>query len=158
MSRIAMTDLGGEYARIFGAKAEAPAPGRQRLCKHCGDWHFLARWPHNCRDERPPRSHLAAPQIAPTFTEFKTGVLNGEVINDRREKRDFMERHELAEYDEGVAPPPEPSQREWERQFVADLKQVAQQDPLNRPPVDVIGQTDTIGAGEIDTSEIEVIT
>jgi hypothetical protein len=68
-----------------------------------------------------------------------------------------MERHDLVEHDEGVAPPPEPTKREWIEDFVQDFKRAQEEDPLNRPPVDVIGQTDTDGAGEIDVSEVEII-
>jgi hypothetical protein len=158
MTRLAMSDLGAEYSRIFGPREDASAPGRQRLCKHCGDWHYLARWPHNCRDEAPPRAPLAAPQIAPSFDAFMPGR-TGEaavIINDRRQKRDFMERHELVEYEESLPPPPEPTERQWVEEFAADLTQVMEADPLNRPPVDVIGRTDLEGADEIDTTAIEV--
>lgn len=35
----------------------------QRLCKSCGDWHYLTKWPHNCLPERPARSEFPAPAI-----------------------------------------------------------------------------------------------
>lgn len=132
--------------------------GRSRLCKVCGDWHSLSRpWPHNCRPPAPPRAPLATPQIAPRFDAFRTGMLEGAaIINDRREKRDFMERHDLVEFDEGVAPPPEPTERQWREEFVSDLKRTMETDPLNIQPVDVIGRTDTEGAPEIDANDIEV--
>jgi hypothetical protein len=153
-----MTDLGGEYSRIFGTTHKERGAGRSKLCKTCGGWHKLDAWPHNCRPPAPPCSHLSAPQLAPRFEEFKTGVLDtAEVIGDRKAKREFMERHDLVEHDEGVAPPPEPTKREWIEDFVQDFKRAQEEDPLNRPPVDVIGQTDTDGAGEIDVSEVEII-
>lgn len=157
MTRLAMSDLGNEYARIFGATAET-GTGRSRLCKTCGAWHALDKpWPHNCRPEAPPRSHLASPQIAPKFEEFVTGKTDtAEIIGDRRAKRTFMDRHDLAEYDEGVSPPPPPSERQWEREFVQDFKRAQEEDPLNRPPVEVIGQTDTNDAGDIDVAGMEI--
>lgn len=156
MTRLAMSDLGREYARLFGPREES-GPGKTRLCKMCGGWHRLDAWPHNCRKERPPRSHLAAPQLAPRFEEFMTGrTANAEYIGDRRAKREFMERHDLVEFEEGVAPPPQPTEREWEAEFAADLKRAMEEDPLNRPPVDVVGRTDLEGADEVDVNEIEV--
>lgn len=131
---------------------------RSRLCKVCGDWHALERpWPHNCRPERPPRSLLSAPQLAPRFGEFVAGEHDAPiVINDRRQKRSFMDAHDLVEYDAGIERERAKTDLEWQREFVADFKQVCETDPLNRPPVEVIGQSDTAGAGEIDTTEIEV--
>ena len=35
----------------------------QRMCKSCGDWHYLNRWPHNCLPEKPARSEFPAPAI-----------------------------------------------------------------------------------------------
>ncbi len=34
-----------------------------RRCKYCEQWHDIANWPDNHRDEAPKRSHLAAPRI-----------------------------------------------------------------------------------------------
>jgi hypothetical protein len=158
MTRLAMSDLGGEYARIFGAQPKERAPGRSRRCKHCGDWHRLDAWPHNCRDERPARNHdLASPQLAPKFEEFITGKTEtAEYIGDRKAKREFMDRHDLVEYDEGVAPPREPTHKEWLEDFVQDFKRAQQEDPLNRPPIDRIGETDLGEAEEVDPTDIEV--
>lgn len=145
------------FCRIFGEPSRESEPGSYRLCKHCGGWHRRGHVPHNCRPEAPPRSHLASPQIAPKFEEFVTGkTATAEIIGDRRAKRTFMDRHDLAEYEEGVAPPPPPSEREWERDFVQDFKRAQEEDPLNRPPVDVIGQTDTNDAGDIDVAGLEI--
>lgn len=159
MTRLAMADLGADYARIFGRRDDLDAaPGeRQRKCKVCGGWHRLSAWPHNCMSERPPRAKLAAPSIAPRFEEFVAGTHDDPVIiNDRRDKRNYMERHDLVEYDTGVKPPPEPTEREWMEDFVQDFKRAEQTDPLNRPPTEVIGRTDLEGANEIDVSKIEV--
>ena len=151
-----MSDLGDEYARIFGPRQEAGV-GRSKLCKTCGGWHQAGQIPHNCMPERPPRSHLAAPQLAPRFDEFMTGRTDGaEYIGDRKAKREFMERHDLVEFDEGVAPPPEMSEREWEADFVSDFKRAIEEDPLNRPPVDVVGRSDLEGADEVATDDMEI--
>jgi hypothetical protein len=94
--------------------------------------------------------------VAPAFGEFVTGQLEGaEVIGDRRAKREYMERHDLTEY-EAIEPTRGPTAREWEEGFVQDFKRAMEEDPLNRPPVDVIGRTDTEGAGEIDMDQVEV--
>lgn len=138
-------------------QTEHIVPGRSRLCKHCGDWHSMARpWPHNCREPAPPRARLAAPRIAPRFDAFRTGMLDGAVINDRREKRGFMERRDLVEFDEGVTAPPEQTDRQWREELAQDVKRAMETDPLAVPPVDVIGQIDTDGAPEIDAAAIEV--
>lgn len=157
MSRVAMSDLGPDYSRIFG-RPETGTPGRSKLCRTCGGWHSLqAPWPHNCRPPAPPRSDLAAPQIAPTFSEFKTGATEtAEVIGDRKAKREFMDRHDLVEFDEGVAPEREPTRKEWLEDFVQDFKRAQQEDPLNRPPIERIGESDLDGSDEIDTSDMEV--
>lgn len=156
MTRLAMSDLGGEYARIFGPREES-GPGKTRLCKMCGGWHRLDAWPHNCLPERPQRSHLAAPQLAPRFEEFMTGrTADAAYIGDRKAKREFMARHDLVEYDEGVKPEREMTEREWEADFVADFKRTVEEDPLNRPPVDVVGRTDLEGADEVDVSDMEI--
>lgn len=76
-------------------------------------------------------------------------------IGSRRDKREFMDRHELVEYDEGVRPDVV-SEREVERDLVADFKRSMEEDPLNRPPMERIGETDTAGAGEISMDSVEV--
>ena len=156
MARLAMSDLGGEYARIFG-RPERGA-GRAKLCKVCGDWHSLAKpWPHNCRAEAPPRAALAAPMLAPTFAPFVAGDHDAPVvINDARDKRTYMDRHDLVEYDAGVQPEPEQTERSWGEEFAADFKRAMETDPLNRPPTEIIGRTDLEGAAEIDVAKIEV--
>lgn len=139
-----------QYARVFGPKSE-PAQGRSRLCKACGDWHSLDKpWPHNCREPAPPRSHLAAPMLFPKFEAFKPDMFADTVINDRIEKRDYMERNGLVEYDVGVKPIAGPTEREWEAEFVADFKAAQEMDPLAIEPVDVIGRTDLNDSPEID--------
>lgn len=156
MTRLAMSDLGADYARIFGPR-DTDGPGRQRLCRVCGGWHSPAAWPHNCRSEAPPRSRLAAPMIAPRFEAFVAGDADTPVIiNDHRDKRDYMARHDLVEYDAGVAPDPQPTERQWIEDFVQDFKRAQEEDPLNRPPTEVLGRADLEDAPEIDTATMEV--
>lgn len=159
MTRIAMSDLGGEYARIFGPRDDLDAaPGkRSRKCRFCGGWHPLDAWPHNCRSEVPPRANLAAPMLAPKFEPFIAGTHDAPVIiNDPRDKRSFMDQHDLVEFDEGIKTEPEQTEKEWVAEFVEDFKRAEQTDPLNRPPTEVIGRTDLEGAAEIDPTTIEV--
>lgn len=158
MARLAMSDMGPEYARIFGGDDLGANPGkRSRLCRFCGGWHALDAWPHNCRPEAPPRAKLAAPMLAPMFEAFVAGDHdNPVVINDHRDKRDYMERHDLVEYDAGVRPDREPTEREWVEDFVQDFKRAMEEDPLNRPETEVIGRTDLSEAEEIDITKIEV--
>lgn len=145
---------------------DMPRPaGRSRLCKVCGDWHRLDRpWPHNCRAEAPPRNpDLAVPMIAPTFQPFCTSPLDdGVIINSRAEKREYMARHDLAEYDEGVGKRNEwVEERELERQVVADLKRFHETDAenlspdLKAVPIDEAGSLDE--GTEINTDAIEVV-
>ena len=95
--------------------------------------------------------------LFPKFEPFRPDMLGGDaVINDRREKRDYMERNDLAEYDAGVKPTDAPSEREWEHGFVADIKAAREMDPLAVEPVDVIGRTDLEGAPEVDIAEMPV--
>lgn len=146
-----------DFRRIFGASAREAEPGTYRACRNCGGWHKRGQVPHNCLPERPPRSHLAAPQLAPRFEEFQTGRTDGaEIIGDRKAKREFMARHDLVEFDEGVKPERPMTDREWEADFVADFKRAMEEDPLNRPPVDVVGRTDLEGGEEVDVNQMEV--
>jgi hypothetical protein len=146
-----------QFAAVFGPKPER-SNGRSRLCKTCGDWHSLDQpWPHNCRPPAPPRSHLAAPMLFPKFEPFRPDMFAETVINDRRDKRDYMERHDLVEYDAGVKPVQGPSEREWEQEFVADFKAAQEMDPLAIEPVDVIGRTDLNESPEVDMAVTPVI-
>lgn len=148
-----------EYSRVFGARQADDAPGRSRRCRSCGGWHRTDEpWPHNCRPPAMPRNRdLATPQIAPKFEAFRTGQLEGaETINSRRDKINYMDKHGLAEWDEGIKPERDQTQKEWRAEFVAALKRFRETDPLNIEPVDRIGERDLGGASEIDTTDIEV--
>ena len=105
----------------------------------------------------PRNRDLATPQIAPKFEAFRTGQLEGaETINSRRDKINYMDKHGLAEWDEGIKPERDQTQKEWRAEFVAALKRFRETDPLNIEPVDRIGERDLGGASEIDTTDIEV--
>lgn len=158
MPSLAMHELGAEYDRIFGGDSEDRRTGRSRLCRSCGGWHRLDRpWPHNCRAPAPPRNpDLATPQIAPPFHAFQTVGINPEVIGSRHDKREYMERHDLVEYDAGVTPEREASEREMQAEFAGQIKRFRETDPLAVEPVDVIGQTDLSEAPEVSTDGMEV--
>jgi hypothetical protein len=147
-----------DFERVFGPREPMEAGTRKRSCRSCGGWHDLNKpWPHNCRPPAPPKNpDLATPQIAPPFQAFKTGELDGaEIITNRHEKREYMERHDLVEYDAGVKPD-NPSEREIEREYVQDFKRFMETDPLNIEPIDRVGEMDNDGAGDITVDDIEV--
>lgn len=146
----------GKFSAIFGTSERSQ--GRSRRCNSCGDWHSLDKpWPHNCRPPAPPRSDLAAPMLFPKFEAFKPDVFAETIINDRKDKRDYMERHDLVEYDSGVKPIAPPSEREWEREFVSDFKAAQEMDPLAIEPVDVIGRTNLNESPEVDLAVTPVM-
>ena len=164
MARYAMS--AERHAAIFGAPSEEePGVGRSRLCKTCGGWHKLNAWPHNCRPPRHgPTQRLAAPMLAPTFNPFKTGVLdNAEVIGSRNEKREYMKRNDLVEYDSGVGERNEwVEQRDNEREIVSDIKRFRETDSENLPPdlkaqrMEDAGALD--GASEVQVEDVEIVT
>jgi hypothetical protein len=159
-----------EHARIFGAPDREDRPGGYRKCRTCGGWHPRGRVPHNCRPPAPPRNpDLATPQLAPTFTPFRTGLTdNAEVIGDRRAKRNYMEKHDLAEYDEGVTKPDEhwTAQKEEEREIAELISTISQTDTdylSDRAGFDVtnperVGDDSSLSdGGEVDMGGVEVI-
>ncbi len=153
-----------QFASVFGKPKEDRVTGRSRRCRVCGDWHSLEQpWPHNCRAEAPPRNpDLASPMLFPKFEPFRPDMLGDPdlVINDRREKIDYMERNDLAEYDAGAAKPAEAEwvrERKWDQVFVEDIKAAQEMDPLAVEPVDVVGQTDLGEATEVDTTVMPTI-
>lgn len=95
--------------------------------------------------------------IAPTFQPFVAGdVFDPVEISDPKSKREYMEARDLVDWDSGVKPEPEQTARQWEEEFVTDLKRSVEQDPLAVKPVDIIGRTDLDGTGEIDTAGMEI--
>lgn len=146
-----------DFDRVFGARDDG-APGRSRLCRTCGGWHRVDQpWPHNCRPPAPPRNpDLATPQLAPQFVPFQTSGIDAEVIGSRGDKREYMERNGLVEYDAGVTPEREMTEREAKAEFAGQIKRYRETDPLNIKPVDVIGQTDLNEAPEVSTEGMEI--
>lgn len=146
-----------EFSRIFGVRQATGEAGRSRRCTSCGDWHRLdVPWPHNCREPAPPRAALPAPMLAPKFQDFMTGKTDtAEYIGDPRGKRNYMDKHGLVEFDAGVKPD-EVSERDHKRELVSDFKRSMEEDPLNRPPLERVGETNTEGAGEISMDSVEI--
>lgn len=162
-----------KHAAIFGPKddLEPEAPGRSRKCKVCGGWHSLSRpWPHNCREPAPPRNRdLAAPRIAPSFEPFKTGMLEtAEVIGSRGDKREYMKRNDLVEYDEGVSNPADhwTEAKRDERELGELISTISQTDTeylTQRVGFDVsnperVDEAGTLDAGTEISTDIEVAT
>lgn len=156
-----------DFERIFGLKGDldSTGPGRSKRCKVCGGWHRLDKpWPHNCRAKAPPRNpNLHTPQLAPAFQSFRTGVLDDAVtITNRHEKREYMKRNGLVEYDEGVSNTPTwVEKKQYEREIVEDIKRFHETDPLNLPPdlkAIPMDETGSLDKGtEISATDIEVV-
>lgn len=145
------------FESVFGAPRREEEPGTYRKCRTCGGWHKRGLTPHNCREPEPPRNpDLATPQIAPPFHAFQTVGADPVIIGSRHAKREYMARHDLVEYDAGVKPEREPTEREAKQVFAKEIKRFAETDPLNIPPVDRIGETDTAGAGEVSLDGVEI--
>jgi hypothetical protein len=128
------------FERIFGGldHLDGSGPGRSRLCRTCGGWHRTDRpWPHNCRKPAPPRNpNLAAPQIAPAFTELCTDVPGYEVLPTKRAMRDFLDRHDRIPWEPGLGDRTPEWVEEYDRQrdIVSDIKKSIEMDPLAIPP------------------------
>lgn len=150
------------FERIFGPREDGPKAGRFFTCRHCGEVHQRGRVPHNCRDVAPPRADFATPMIAPGFEPFRTGLLPGaEVINDRREKQEYMRKNDLVEYDEGVTNELSwAEEKELEREIMLDLKRFAETDTDYYTPdlkAERLDEGGSLEEGtEIDASGIEV--
>lgn len=163
MPRYAMTPE--RHAAIFGAKSEEPrATGRSRLCKVCGDWHLRGHVPHNCRPAIQARQYLAAPMVAPPFEAFMTGQLDtAAYIGDRKAKREYMERNDLVEYDEGVG-----DRNEWveeadtRREIIQTMREMRDTDTDYYGPdltADRMDEGGSLEEGtEIETDGLEIVT
>lgn len=146
-----------EHVRIFGERP-AVRVGRWFLCRQCGDMHARGAVPHNCREPQPPKADYATPMLAPRFVPFVAERIRGVVIGDRRDKREYMARNELVEWDAGVTCAPSwAEQKEYERGIVQDIKRAIEMDPAERRPLERIGETDTGGAGDIDVGSVETV-
>lgn len=157
-----------KHERIFGPPTVTGAqPGRRRVftCPYCGDLHTRGQEPDNCKPEPRRQPKLAAPMVAPPFEAFKTFPgEEGTVISNRHDKREYMARHGLVEYDAGVEGQRTPDWiegRQHEAEIVADIKRFAETDPLNLPPdlkAQRLDESGSLDAGtEIETDKIEVI-
>jgi hypothetical protein len=152
------------HKKIFGHR-EDRAPGRYRACKTCGGEHRLDQpWPHNCRKPAPPRNRdLSTPQITPPFQAFRTGLLDtAETIGSRHEKREYMARNDLVEFDEGITKDDDHWTYDYkvDREIVSDIKRFIETDPLNIPPdlkAAPMEAGDLDDGTEIDASDIEII-
>lgn len=148
-----------EFQRIFGTPEREERPGAYRKCKTCGGWHARGRVPHNCRPEAPPRADYATPQIAAPFQPFMTGRMEGAAyIGNRADKREYMKRNDLVEYDEGVN-----KRNDWveayerDASIVESIERAMELDPAEREPLEYVGQRDLGGAGDIDTDHMDII-
>lgn len=113
------------HERLFGPK-DPLGTGKWRSCGVCGGFHRKGDpLPSNCRPPAPPRNpDLAAPQIAPSFDAFRTGVTDdAAVITSRNEKREYMKRNGLVEYEEGVTNAPSwAEEKEQEREVTEVIR------------------------------------
>lgn len=157
-----------KHERIFGPPTVTGArPGRRRFytCRFCGELHQRGAAPDNCREPEPRRPTLAAPLIAPPFQPFKTGMLDtAEVITNRHEKREYMARNDLVEYDTGVEGQRTPdwvADRQHEAEVVSDIKRFIETDPLNISPdlkAERMDESGSLDEGtEISADNIEVV-
>lgn len=155
-----------KHERIFGRPSVTGArPGRRRfyLCKVCGGEHQRGHTPHNCREPMPVRQHLASPQLAPSFHEHRTGVLDGaEIITSRNEQREYMKRHDLIQWEEGIGKRNEwVEEHETKREIIQTIKMAMERDPLSLTPEEKglpLDEKGSLDEGtEIDTTDMEII-
>lgn len=57
---------------------------RERLCRVCGGWHELDRWPHNCMPERNyAASDLPAPMLIQDSMEPTQSMVDGQYYTSK---------------------------------------------------------------------------
>lgn len=57
---------------------------RERLCRCCGGWHDIERWPHNCLPERNyAASDLPAPRIIGDTIEPTQSMVDGKYYTSK---------------------------------------------------------------------------
>ena len=57
---------------------------RQRLCRCCGGWHELDKWPHNCFPERPARSDtIPVPMVISDTIEPVQSMADGRYYSSK---------------------------------------------------------------------------
>jgi hypothetical protein len=155
-----------KHNRIFGPPTvKGDRPGRRRfyICPFCGDEHQRGNVPDNCKVIPRVQQHLAAPQLAPSFYEHKTGVLSdAEVITSRTAQREYMKKNDLIQWEEGFDHRNEwVEEHETKREIVQTIKMAMERDPLSLTPeekgeVEDLAKDGSEGT-EIDTKDIEII-
>lgn len=57
---------------------------RERLCRCCGGWHDIERWPHNCMPERNlAASDLPAPMLVNDTMEPTQSMVDGQYYTSK---------------------------------------------------------------------------
>lgn len=155
-----------KHERIFGPpQVKGDRPGRRRfyICPFCGEEHQRGAVPDNCKIVPRVRQHLAAPQLAPSFHEHRTGVLSdAEIITSRTAQREYMKRHDLIQWEEGIGHRNEwVEEHETRREIVETIKMAMERDPLSLTPEEKGLPLDENGrledGTEIDTTDIEIV-
>lgn len=150
------------HAAIFGLHDDMDrSGGRKRKCKSCGDWHSTEKpWPHNCRPPRREMQILDAPRI---ISDVEPHVDGGVLIDSRQKQREYMKKNGLIEHEDFTATAGTGKQdfnsRTYEEELVQDIKKSLQEDPLNRPPPQMIEEAnEKVSADEVISTEgMEVI-
>jgi len=150
------------HAAIFGPKDEiwGSEAGRTRHCKVCEGWHRLDEpWPHNCRPATRQMQHLPAPQV---ISDIAPHVEGGVYIDSRQTQREFMKQNGLVEFEpftETAGTHKQDFGKDYEKELVQDIKRSLQEDPLNRPPPQMIEEANEKANTEeqISTENMEVI-
>ncbi len=156
-----------QHRKLFGDPDpfDAPGPGKKRLCRVCGGWHRVDSWPHNCREpeNRARNRELSTPMV---IHDIEPHVENGTVIGSRNEQRQYMRENDLYELEDftetsGAHKHMEDfDSRSYKEDLVNDIKRAMEEDPLNRPPPEMVEQAnDEVWYDEekIDTDSIEVV-
>lgn len=103
---------------------------------------------------------LPAPRI---ISDIEPHVHDGVLISTRGEQRDFMKERGLVEHEdfESTAGTHKQdfSSKSYEEELVADIKRAMEEDPLNRPPPEMIEEAnDGVSEDEkIDTDGMEIV-
>lgn len=108
---------------------------------------------------RANQGQICTPMLAKPWAGFVTGDPdNPTFIDDRGQRREYMRQNGLEDWDDGVG-----KRNRWvedydeKRDIVGTIKQVLEQDPANRPPVERIGEGALGDAPDIVADKIEVV-
>lgn len=151
-----------KYAGIFGTPDDlGEKGGRKRKCKSCGDWHSLSKpWPHNCREVKRNMQVLPAPRV---IGDVEPHVHDGVLIGGRVDQREFMKKRGLVEFENFEESAGTHKQdfgsKAYEAELVQDIKRSLEEDPLNRPPPQMIEEVNEKATADeaISTENMEVI-